>query len=152
MAVLGNMLPAPFCRSAEAALAPAAEFAEDAAELGAPAASLEAGVDRRLAHDLGFWGAGAGAATGEDSGCSAWAPFTLASSLSAFSDFAASPPSLVGGLASLELGRGTAGIIGRAGAAVREDVLVASVEAGLVSEGAGREEVGVDGVVDVVSG
>lgn len=54
LAVLGNMPPAPFCRSVDAELAPATELTDEAAELGMPAASLDAGVDSRLAHDLGF--------------------------------------------------------------------------------------------------
>lgn len=53
---LENMAGAPFPASAEAATEPPAETAEDAPELGAPAARLAAAVDNRLAQDLGFWG------------------------------------------------------------------------------------------------
>lgn len=51
---LENMTGTPFRASAEAAVGPPAETVEDAPELGAPAARLEAAVDKRLAQDLGF--------------------------------------------------------------------------------------------------
>lgn len=95
---------------------------------------------------------GAAAEDSVDWASSARAPFTFASSFSAVSDFSSSPPSLAGAFASLESGLGTAGRIGTAGAAVRDDDLVALVEAGLVVEAGAGREVGVVGVSVPTSG
>ena len=152
LGVMGSAPTMPFWGSTGAVPVPVplAETVEEAPELGAPEASLDAEVDRRLAQDLGFWGAGAATGALGDSACSAWSPFTFAPSFcEEASGFNSSPPSAVGAFASLEPGRGTAGTIGTA---VREDDLMVLVEEGLAfATTAACPEVGVEGVAVAVA-